>query len=379
MRIGIDARFLGPEGTGLGRYIEEIIDELQDLDQENEYVIFLRKDNFDLFKPKNKKFTKVLADAHWYTVKEQFVMPRVIKAAKVDLMHFGHFNIPVFSRTKFIVTIHDLIKSDYASKSATTRAAIVYTTKHYLYKWVIKRAAKKSKRIITPSHFVKKKVVDQLGVLDDKVVVTHEAADEKFFEWGKKEISEAKKKEVLEKYDITQPFLIYVGNSYPYKNLDRLLNALKQGKSNVNLINPCARSIFYNRLRAKVKVMNLDKRVSLPGFVPDEDLAVLYRMATAYVFPSLSEGFGIPPLEAMATGLPVICSNVSSIPEVCGDAALYFDPLSTKDIKKKIELMLKRDDLKRGYQKKGLIQAKKFSWRKTARETLKVYKKALKR
>ncbi len=244
---------------------------------------------------------------------------------------------------------------------------------------MIKRAARKSERIITPSHFVKKKVIEQLGVPDDKVVVTHEAADNKFFEWGKKNIAEEKKREVLEKYDISQPFLIYVGNSYPYKNLDRLLGALKQIKSDVNLINPCARSIFYNRLRAKVKVMELDKRVSLPGFVPDEDLAVLYRMATAYVFPSLSEGFGIPPLEAMATGLPVICSNVSSIPEVCGDAAIYFNPRSIKDIREKIELILERDDLKRELRDKGLKQAKMYSWEKTAKETMEVYKKALKR
>ena len=378
MKIGIDARFMGPEGTGLGRYIEELVKELELIDQDNQYVIFLRKANYDFYQPRNKNFKKVIADARWYSLREQIVMPFKIYQEKIDLMHFGHFNIPIFYRGRFIVTIHDLIKSEYASKSATTRAAFVYWLKHRIYKYVIKKAILKSKKIITPSNYVKNKLAGKYPVDYQKIVVTPEAADEKFAKWSRQEISGDLVAKTLRKYEIEKPYLIYVGNSYPYKNLSRLLQAMKLIDRRVKLINPCARSVFYNRLKAEVKTLGLDKRILLPGFVPDEELSILYRHAEAYVFPSLSEGFGIPALEAMESGLPVICSNMSSLPEVCKDAAIYFDPFSIKDIAAKINNFLTTPDLRKIYKEKGFKRAKLFSWKSCAKKTLDIYKSAIK-
>ncbi|MCL5411612.1 MAG: glycosyltransferase family 4 protein [Patescibacteria group bacterium] len=377
MKVGIDARFLGPEGTGIGRYVEKLLDELQLIDKENQYVVFLRKSNYHLFQPKNQNFSKTLSDARWYSLKEQMVMPFKIQQAKVDLMHFPHFNIPVFWPGPFIVTIHDLIKSEFSGASSTTRVLPIYYFKHLVYANVMSQAVRRSKKIIVPTQFTKQKLIDKLDVPAEKIAVTYEAADQNFFEWGKKQISDGKIKQILCKYGLSKPYLIYVGNAYPYKNIDRLLEAMKLMNPNIKLINPCTRSAFYDRLGDKVRQLGLQNRVVLPGFVPDEELAVLYRAAEVYVFPSLSEGFGIPMLEAFASGLPVAASNASPLLEVGGKAAVYFDPYSPSDMAKKIEEVATNREMRRELIKKGFERAAEFSWRRTAEETLKVYKNAL--
>lgn len=378
MKIVIDARFLGPEGTGIGRYTEKLLENLQVLDKINDYWVVLRSSNFDLFQPINPNFRKVIADARWYSVKEQLVIPKLLLAIKPDLVHFPHFNIPVAYRGKFVVTIHDLIKSDFADKSATTRMPLVYWTKHFVYERVIRQAAGRAKRIIVPTNTIKDKVVSRLGTNPDKISVTYEAADEKFFRWGEGKLSPEKAQEVLKKYHISKPFIIYVGNAYPYKNLDRLLLALKLLPLKLSLVNPSARSVFYEKLADQARSEDLTDRVILPGYVSDEDLSILYRSAESYVFPTLSEGFGIPALEAMASGLPVVCSDIPVLKEVCGDNALYFDPHDEKDMAEKINLILSDKKLRAALIKEGLERAKQFSWRKMAAQTLRVYEEVLK-
>jgi glycosyltransferase involved in cell wall biosynthesis len=378
VRIGIDARFLGPEGTGVGRYVEKLLEQLQEIDHENKYVVFLRKSNYYLFQPRNPNFAKVLADARWYSLKEQLLMPLKINQVRVDLMHFPHFNISIFSSKPFVVTIHDLTKNEYYGASSTTRVLPVYYLKHKVYEGVISLAVNRSRKIIVPTNFTKQKLMTSFDVAEDKIRVTYEAADKVFAEWGRKAVSEGKVRQILYKYGLTRPYLVYVGNAYPYKNLDRLLEALKLMDPKVKLINPCTRSSFYDRLAERVKVLGLKNRVILPGFVPDEDLAVLYKAAEAYVFPSLSEGFGIPMLESFAVGLPVVASNASCLPEVGADAALYFDPCSPTDMAEKIQKVISDKDLRREMVEKGLKRAAEFSWRKMAEETLRVYNEALK-
>lgn len=373
MKILIDGRFLGPEGTGIGRYTEKLLENLQVIDRVNEYWVMLRADNFELFQPTNPNFRKVLADAKWYTVKEQLLIPKVLLSIKPDLVHFPHFNIPVTYPGKYVVTIHDLIKSDFASQASSTRTPLVYWAKHFVYERVVRLAARRARKVIVPTNTIKDKVIKQLGTSESKINVTYEAADEKFFAWGEVSLSGQDVKKVLNKYQVKKPFIIYVGNAYPYKNLDRLLEALKLLPGNLILINPSPRSIFRERLGEKARIEGLSNRVVLPGYVPDEDLAVLYRAAEAYVFPTLSEGFGIPPLEAMASRLPVVCSDIPVLREVCGDNALYFDPLNVEDIASKITQVLGDKKLRQTLVGEGLERAKQFSWRKMAAQTLKIY------
>ncbi len=377
MKIVLDARFLGPEGTGIGRYTEKLLENLQLIDQTNDYWIVLRTSNFDLFTPTNPNFRKVIADARWYSVKEQLLIPKILLRLKPDLVHFPHFNIPLAYRGKYVVTIHDLIKSDFAGKAASTRAPLVYWTKHFVYERLVRQAVRQARRVIVPTNTIKDKVVAKLGTDPEKILVTYEAADEKFFQWGESPPPTNKLVEVLKKYQIKQPFIIYVGNAYPYKNLGRLLKALKLLPDNIQLVNPSARSVFYERLAEQAKDEGLSERVILPGYVPDEDLAVLYHAAEAYVFPTLSEGFGIPALEAMASRLPVVCSDIPVLREVCGDNALYFDPTSETDMADKINSVLKDKKLREQLIREGLERARQFSWRKMAAQTLGIYQEAV--
>lgn len=371
MKIGIDARFLGPEGTGLGRYVQELILNLEDLDRENEYVVFLRKQNFDLYKPKNKNFKKILADASWYSIKEQIILPPIFSFFKLDLLHVPHFNVPIFYPGKIVVTIHDIIKSEFAGLSATTRMPFIYLLKHLGYETVIRVATKRAKKIFVPSKVIAKKLQDKFGVPEGKIIVTYEAAS-----LNNAKFKRQNAKLVLKKYKIRKPYLLYVGNAYPYKNLDRLLlalNNLKSQISNLSLVNPCSRSTFYDRLKDKARELGLAERVILPGYVPDQDLIALYQEAEAYVFPSLSEGFGIPGLDAFVLGTAVICSNIPTLKEIYKDAALYFDPYSQDDMVLKIKKVLKDQKLRQTLIAKGKKQVQKYSWRRMAEETLRVY------
>jgi len=374
MRIGIDARFLGPEGTGLGRYVQELILHLEDLDKKNEYVIFLRRQNFDFYKAKNKNFKKVLADTRWYSLKEQVILPFIFSSQKLDFLHVPHFNVPIFYPGKMVVTIHDLIKSEFASLSATTRVAPVYFFKHFGYEAILRIALWRAQKIFVPSHQIARKLKEKMKIAGEKITVTYEASSLS----DKQQVTSDKN--ILEKYKIEKPYLLYVGNAYPYKNLDNLfkaLNILIQNSSsmihNLKLVNPCSRSVFYERLAQKAKDMELSDKVIFPGFVPDEKLAALYRQAEAYVFPSFSEGFGIPGLDAMALGTPVICSNISTLKEIYGEAALYFDPYSKEDIAEKIGKVLTNEKLRQDLIKKGKKQAQKYSWQKMAKQTLEIY------
>lgn len=377
MRIGIDARFAGPEGTGLGRYVTELVANLEKLDEENRYVIFLRKNNFDQVFLTNNNFEKALADVSWYGLEEQIRLPYIFSSHNLDLLHVPHFNVPVFYPGKFIVTIHDLIKSEFAGLSSTTRLPFIYFFKHLGYEVVIRIATSRAKKILVPSESISKKLQNTLSVPKEKIVVTYEAASLTDSKWKQSFSASQRKmqnaKSVLEKYQIKKPYLLYVGNAYPYKNLERLFLALKKLPKNLSFVNPCSRSAFYDRLGEKADELGLSERVILPGYVPDDDLVVLYKEAEAYVFPSLSEGFGMPGLDALSCGTPLICSAIPTLKEVYGDAAWYFDPYSDDDMTQKIKEVLKDKNLRETLIRKGRERMQKYSFLKMAKETLAVY------
>lgn len=378
-KIGIDARFIGPEGTGLGKYCQKLIQNLAEIKSSNNYVIFLRKNNWDYLKlPKN--FTKVLADVPWYSVDEQLKLPKIISSQNLDLLHVPHFNVPIMYSGKFIVTIHDLIHHQFSESSTTTRNPITFKIKRLSYKVVILNAVKRSQKIITPSLFVKKQIVKNFNIDSEKVAVTYEAAEEEYFRNQQPVTSN----QLLKKLSIRIPFLIYVGNAYPHKNLENLLHAVKilvtsnrLPATSYHLVIACARDVFYHRLESQIKNLNLQKNVTLTGYIQPEELVSIFKEAEAYVFPTLSEGFGIPALNAMAAGLPVAASDIPTLKEVYADAALYFDPRDPEDIAKKIKQILQDNKLKSDLIKKGREQVKKYSWRQMAEETLKIYEEIL--
>lgn len=358
MLIGIDARFFGPRGKGLGRYTQKLIEHLEIIDDKNEYRIFLRQENFNNYQPKNPKFKKVLADYRWYSLAEQIFLPIKIYRAKIDLMHFPHFNVPIFCPTKFVVTIHDLILKYFQSRRASTLGPIKYFLKNLVYRLVIWLAIKRAKKVITVSNYVKKDILDCFKISAEKVKVIYEGAPS-VIQQSLRELPN----------QIRRPFLLYVGNAYPHKNLERLIKAfdiLKKDFENLHLVLVGEKDYFYERLERKEKII-------FAGFVSDELLGAFYQNAEVYVFPSLCEGFGLPALEAMAHGLPVISSKATCLPEILGNAAFYFDAKNTKDMAEKIKRVLEDNKLKQNLIVRGFSQIKKYSWPKMAEQTLLCY------
>ncbi len=368
MKIGIDCRMMGLKHAGIGRYVENLVTEVLKIDKDNEYVLFTRKEFTQKTQFQNHRVRFVVAEIPHYSLKEQFLMPALIAKEKVDLMHFPHFNVPVFYSGRFVVTIHDLIKHVSRGMATTTKNPLIYWLKYLGYKLVFGLSVRRASRILVPSQYVKSELAREYHLPLKKIVVSYEGVAEKIK-------SSLEAKTVLSQYQIRKPFLLYVGSVYPHKNIERLIEAVKI--LGIDLIIVCSRSVFWERLKKTIRQMKAEKLVNLAGFVPNEELAVLYQQASAFVFPSLSEGFGLPPLEAMSQGVPAIVSDIPVFREIYQEAAVFFDPFNPKDIAEKIKLVISNKKIREKMVKKGLEQVKKYSWKKMASETLLVYNSAL--
>ncbi|MFZ6035938.1 MAG: glycosyltransferase family 4 protein [Patescibacteria group bacterium] len=369
MIIGIDARFYGTGAKGLGRYTQKLITHLEDIDHENDYVIFLRRENWDEYRPQNPRFRKVLADFRWYTLREQIFFPLVVRRERVDVMHFTHFNVPLWYVGKFIVTIHDLILTKYPTQRASTLGPLLYRIKHAAYLLTIRRAIRRASRIIAVSQYTKADIVAHFGVAPEKISVTYEAVDVPVQE-------EPNDQSVLDRYHVVQPYLLHVGNVYPHKNIERLLEALaqvRQSHPQLSLVLVGKEDYFINRMKKLVQSRGLAGAVIFTGYVPDGSLPSLYRHASAYVFPSLCEGFGLPGLEACAFGVPVAASNNSCLPEILGSAAVYFDPHDGAAMAVAIRQLIENRSVADRLIALGHEQVRAFSWKVMAERTRALY------
>jgi glycosyltransferase involved in cell wall biosynthesis len=370
MRIGIDARFFGTLGKGLGRYTQKLIENLEKIsaESENQYFVFLRKENFDEYQPKNKNFHKILADYQWYTISEQVNMPKILNKYNLDLVHFPHFNVPLFYKKPFIITIHDLILLHFPTIKSTTLNPFWYWIKFLAYKLVISSAIKKAKKIIAVSNFTKNDILKHYKVPENKIVVTYEAAEEA------NDIHDEKNdKEILQKYGIIKSYILYVGNAYPHKNLEALILAFKEiYGEDLSLVLVGKEDYFYKKLKEKTNKEKI-RNITFTDFVPDEELDAIYENSLFYVFPSLYEGFGLPPLEAMARKIPVASSDHPCMKEILGESAFYFDARKKENIKKAILELYKNEEIRKDLSKRGYEKTKKYSWEKMAKETLDIY------
>ena len=373
MKIGIDARLYGPISKGIGRYLQELISYLEKLDQNNEYVIFLYSKNFDEYQPQNPRFKKVLAPYRWYSLAEQFKMPKLIEKEKIDLMHFPHFNVPLFYKKPFILTIHDLILTKFPSKRASTKGFLTYWLKNLFYKLTIKSALKRAKKIMAVSKHTKDDIVQQFGIKPEKIEVIYLGLT-KLPQTG--ENSNDKKVIIDYNININLPYILYVGNAYPHKNLEKLISTFTK-LEDLQLVLVGKIDYFYKRLQSLSEKLGLEKKVLFLGYVPDEKLAVLYKNAKAYIFPSLYEGFGLPPLEAMSFGIPVVSSNASCLPEILEQAALYFKPKNNDEMIEKINQVVTDEDLRQKLINQGFEQIKKYNWSDCSQKTLDIYNQTL--
>lgn len=374
MKIGIDARFFNE--SGVGRYLRNLIKNLKIIDSKNEYYIFLLPKDFKNFADE-KNFKKVEADFNWYGFAEQFKYPKLLKKYSLDLMHFPHFNVPIFYSGKFLVTIHDLIHQHHQMKRVTALNPFTFKMKQIGYKKVFKHAVNSSCKILVPTNSVKELLKSEWKVDKEKILITSEAVDDGLLLKTKNKINGEM---ILKKLGVKKPYIFYVGNAHPHKNIEGLIQAfskLQQENPALTLVLSGADHYFWERINKfvadAIKKDPLYKNILLTGFVSDEQLIVLYKNAEAFVLPSFEEGFGLPMLEAMALDCPVIASNSTSMPEVGKDAALYFDPVNIDNIADKINLILKNDSLKQKLIAKGRERVKDFSWKKMAEQTMEAY------
>lgn len=370
MRIGIDARLYGPKigGGGLGRYVAELITNLQKINTQHEYVIFLKKENFADCKITNHRFHKVIADVHWYTLAEQWKMPKIIKQAKVDLMHYPHWNVPIFAQTPFIVTIHDLILlEDRHSARASSRSRLVHGFKHAAFRTVLEHAINKSKKIVTISNYSKASIMRHFRIGKQKIEVVYN---------GFRKI-EAEKDISLRQLGVYEPYFLYVGNAYPHKNLNTLIHAFAQF-TNIDkytqLVIAGRRDIFSKALEKEAKMAGIDmNRLRFIDLPSDDEIAKLYERTNLFIFPSKLEGFGLPPLEALAHGAPTAVAHSSSLPEVVGNLGKYFE---IHDIETMVEYMEKavknKEEMMPDHQKVA-DHLEKFSWLNNAKKMEQLY------
>jgi glycosyltransferase involved in cell wall biosynthesis len=351
--------------SGVGRYTQNLLKGLAAIDKENEYILFCHAQSQNLA-PETPNFVKTIITQPVFSMSSQLSWAREVNQADLDIFHSPYFVLPLLFAPNSVVTIHDLIPLLFPGNLKSKAAQMYYTT-------MIKLTTKKAERIIAVSDRTKEDLIKHLGISAGKITVIPEAADERYHPL---DVKEKDFRTVLKKYASHQ-FLLYVGNYKPHKNLIRLVEAFHEALPDLpkgaQLVIIGPRDKRYPEASRLVKKLGLEKSVILAGYVSEEELLILYNSATAFIFPSLYEGFGLPPLEAMASGLPVISSNLSSLPEVVGNAALPINPEDVDDIGQAIVRVFSDEDLRRDLRKKGLARAKKFSWQKTAEMTLEVY------
>ena len=371
MKIGIDARMHGASFTGIGRYTAELIQQLAKLDQEHEYVLFMRKEAFESFKCPNDRFKKVLADYAHYSFGEQFGFNRILKKEKLGLMHFTHFNAPLFYNRPFVVTIHDLTLSFFPGKKMN------HVFHRMAYHKVIRSVTSKAKRIIAVSNHTKKDLIETLKVPEEKIDVVYNGVSAKF--GG---VEPTPRQELFKALGLSKPYFLYTGVWRDHKNLVGLIKAFaafnEETGNQYELVITGPHNPTYHEVPDTVKKLHAEAYIHLVGLVSEENIYSLYQNALAYVFPSFYEGFGLPPLEAMQCGTPTLVSNVSAVPEVCGEGnSLYFDPYNIDDIKAKMQEFIKDPTLRQRLIDRGLERVKFFSWEKMVTKVLSVYKAAM--
>ena len=364
MRVAIDARKL--HDFGIGTYTRNLLRHLARIDRDSEYLLLCHQPDLGIGAQLGPNFRTVLEPSPNYSVREQIHVPWLLHRERPDVFHAPHYVLPPAVGCRSLVTIHDCIHLVFP-QYLPNRAAYVYA------KASMWSAARRSNRILTVSEASKRDIIRFLNVPPEKIVVVHNAIDERF----RVTPSEEAIARVRERYQLDHRFVLYVGNIKPHKNLVRLIEAFdrlrKCGFDELTLLIIGDEISKLPALRRAVHSHKLHKHVRFLGYLPDETLAVLYRLAVVFVFPSLSEGFGLPPIEAMACGAPVVTSNVSSLPEVTGGAAVLVDPYDVESIADGIARVLNNPALREELRVKGIARALDFSWERSVARTREIY------
>jgi glycosyltransferase involved in cell wall biosynthesis len=364
MRVAIDTRKI--HDFGIGTYIRNLLRQLARIDRDTEYVLLCREPDLGIAAQLGPNFRSVREPSPNYSLREQIHVPWVLRRERPDVYHAPHYVLPAAVRCRSVVTIHDCIHLMFP-QYLPNRAAYAYARASM---WA---AARRSDRILTVSEASKRDILSLFNVKPEKIVVVYNAIDEHFSATP----SEEHVARIRERYQLDHKFVLYVGNIKPHKNLVRLIEAfsdLRRTHDDLKLLIIGDEISKLPALRRAVHRNKLHKYVRFLGYLKDDTLTVLYRLASVFVFPSLYEGFGLPPLEAMASGTPVVTSNVSSLPEVTGDAAVLVDPYDVDSIGDGMRRILDDPRLADELRLKGLKRAREFSWERSVEKTQRVYR-----
>lgn len=374
MKIGIDIRSLyRPDMKGIGIYLNNLLPWLGLLDTNDKYLLYFdkRQDNFNR-KPHGESFQErgisiPKGDSLYFW--EQLCLPTEIVKDKIDLFHSPGNTMPAFKRCKHVVTIHDTKIFETKPENIIDR---VYT------KYVQVYALKRADVIICPSEFTKKCVMSCLNIREDKIAVIYNGINDKFKVLNDK----SSMPNLRERFVIKKGFILSVGGETPLKNISNLIASFAILKKRMKIdeqlvITGIRNKVIFEKHRQEILKHGIEGEVIILGYVDQTDLILLYNEAAIFVYPSLFEGFGFPPLEAMACGVPVAASDATSIPEVTGDAAVLFNGKDIVDMTEKISRLLTDKISIEQMRQKGFERIKMFTWKTAAEKTLQVYQRAL--
>lgn len=365
MKIVIDARNMN---SSTGRYAERLVHHLEEIDTINEYVVVLPSKDKAYYMPRRKNFSVALSDCPWYSFAEQTSFRRFLYDLKPDLVHFCMPHQPVRFKVPFVTTVHDLILLHTYNSD---KNFFIFKAKQFVGRFVFKSIAKTAAHIICPSKFIKEDYANFAHIDPRAITVTYEAP-------GVSDVA-AQEYPPLK----TARFLLYVGQQSDYKNIRRLMQAHQLLRRSY----PDLQLVFIGRTTGKNAPPLLANKewasrqgyegVVYTGFLPDGQMRWCMEHCAAYVFPSLMEGFGLPGLDALATGAPLVSSNAACLPEIYGDAAEYFNPYDTAQMAEAIERVLQNPDRRRELIAKGHARAALYSWRRMAEQTHAIYQTVL--
>jgi glycosyltransferase involved in cell wall biosynthesis len=363
MKIVIDARML--HWTGIGRYTKALLDELQQIDGVNSYVVLVRRADWDIWEPSAANFTKVESNANPYSLNEQWQLFWQLRALKADVVHFTAPNTPLLYQGRRVVTIHDLTLLDFNTSHGWGLARWIRGLKQIPFRMVMANDGRLATAIITPTAYVGDQIVKRLKTKPAKVHTTLLATDPQLAAPAP-----------LERLGELGTYIFYVGNMYPYKNIGSTIKALHELRdtyADLNLVIAGTRDLHVAELERLAKELGLEARVKFAGYVSDGELISLYRGAAVYVNPSLSEGFGLQGLEAMAQGVPVVAARATCLPEVYGEAAQYFDPKNPVEQALVLGRVLGDATVAAQLRSAGVERLRTFSWRRMAEQTAATY------
>ncbi len=372
IKIGIDARFAGISQGGIGRYVEHTVRELLKLATPWNYVIFLRKNGWNIFDNVLREGDKkVLADIPWYGAEEQLRLPYILRSHSCDAFHYPHFNVPYAAPRPFVMTLHDMIMWEEGRARDTTHQPLKARCKELGMRVTVRRALTRAHAWVTPTAWVKERVERIIGISSVRGVVIPEGAD------ALAQVTPATWGALKDAWGIDAKYFLMVGSAYRHKGNDLVLRAMAQARSMLpeyKLIHagPAHPSSFHSQLLALGEKL-LGDRYRHVGEVSNEALATLYQHAEAYVSASCQEGFGLPALEALQQGTPAIVPRATCFPEVLGDAAHYFTLGNTDELCRTMVTLARSPSLRKRLCAQGIQHAKQYTWKQHAQALIPLY------